>query len=98
MQPWSILTKSNKGDEVEEKIRWALVRDDDDGELRVLKEHYALESYLNADPRSNNVTGNWELMATDTDRDALLAMARLSEQVERKVTDEIWGFKNFGRT
>ena len=57
---------------------WALICDTNDGELRVVSEGTARKEYLNADRRANKYNGKWELQATDTDKELLLAMARLT--------------------
>lgn len=60
---------------------WALIRDDDDGELRVIPEDIARDEYLNG----RKYFGAWKLQVTNADKELLLTMARLTGGREEKL-------------
>jgi hypothetical protein len=62
---------------------WALIRDTNDGEMRVITEDLARGEYLNTHKSANKYMGNWELQATNADKDVLRAMARLTGACEK---------------
>lgn len=53
---------------------WALICDEEDGELRVVPEDIARDSYL----RGKHFFGKWKLRTTNADEEVLLHMARMT--------------------
>lgn len=64
---------------------WALICDEEDGELRVVSEDVARGKYLNG----SHYSGKWKLEATNADEVVLLHMAMLTGWEQRVLDDAV---------
>lgn len=75
--------------EASEEDEWMLLRDNDDGELRVVVKS-EVRDYL----KNNDYTGNWEIVMKDKPLDELKAYCRLAHgsEDERLFSGKAWVF------